>query len=100
MTEPRSGSPGSDPVRSERSGSRDSSRHPRIERLLAETGLSRDEKIAALRDLAYEARTREVALEEGMGGRSAHSSSPPSLAAIGDALRELGADDAASDSKQ
>jgi len=63
--------------------------------ILDSTALSLDEKIEALQQLAYDAREREVAREEGMSG-------PPSqLAEIQAALRSLGARDrTSSDAKQ
>ena len=65
-----------------------------VRAILRSPTLTRLQKIEALRQLAYDARERDVAAEEGMGGGGSD------LAAVQRALRELGASDIASDAKQ
>jgi hypothetical protein len=61
-----------------------------IDAILRSRTLTRDEKIAELRRLAYDARETAVATEEGMPVADGDG---PDLAAIQAALRRLGATD-------
>jgi len=61
-----------------------------IDAILRSRSSTRDEKIAELRRLAYDARETAVAAEEGMSGAGDDG---PDLAAIQAALRRLGATD-------
>ena len=63
-------------------------RRPSPDAILADRSLSREQKIAKLRQMAYDAREMQVATEEGMGG-----SETPDVGRIRAALRELGVDD-------
>ena len=69
-------------------------RHATPDHVLRDAHLSREEKIAKLRQMAYDARELDVATEEGMEG-------PPSdLPRILEALAELDAEDESSGAKQ
>lgn len=58
------------------------------EAIVASATMTREQKIARLREMSYDAREMDVAKEEGMGG------GPPSnLDRIQNALRALGADE-------
>lgn len=65
------------------------------EAILASTDLDREQKIARLRELAYDARELEVAKDEGMGGGEQLD-----LSRIVRALRQLGVEDTDTDHKQ
>ena len=78
------------------SDERDTSQSPDPRTVLRDPNLTRAQKIERLRRWSYDAREVDVANEEGMGGPS----SPSNLAAIQDALRELGAGDEPTSHKQ
>ena len=63
--------------------------------VLEATTLTRAEKIQRLRQMAYDERELQVASEEGMTGPG-----PSNMAAIQDALRQLGAEAERTDTKQ
>jgi hypothetical protein len=59
------------------------------EDLLAESGLTREQQVQALRQWHYDLRELQVATEENMGGGD---DTGVTLEAVEDALRKLGAD--------
>lgn len=66
------------------------------EDVLEATTLTRAQKIQRLRQMAYDERELQVASEEGMTGPGTSSN----IAAIQEALRQLGAEDEGTDAKQ
>ncbi|MEZ5964886.1 MAG: hypothetical protein R3F56_13685 [Planctomycetota bacterium] len=62
--------------------------------ILRATNLTREQKVARLRQLSYDARELAVAAEEGMPG------SVPPIDRIQAALRALGVEDSGTDTKQ
>jgi hypothetical protein len=70
-------------------------REPSPEDVLGSTSLSREQKIAKLRQMSYDARELAVADDEGMEGPT-----PPPLDRIQAALRKLGVEDTRTDTKQ